>query len=55
MERGPGRDSDFCAGVYRPFGKPDTFKNVLTPRVGHVSTPEMWKQMLEWFDGHVKG
>jgi dienelactone hydrolase len=47
--------NDFCAEVYRLYGKPDSFKGVLYPGVGHVYTPEMWKEMLEWFNGHLKG
>ncbi len=45
--------NDFCAGVYRLYGKPDDFKGVLYPGVGHVYTPEMWKETLAWLDRHV--
>jgi len=47
--------NDFCAEVYRLYGKPASFKGMLYPGVGHVYTPEMWKEMLEWFDRHLKG
>jgi len=37
------------------YGKPDSFKGVHQPGVGRVYTPEMGKEMLEGFDGHLKG
>lgn len=46
--------NDFCAGVYRLYGKPEAFKGVLYPGVGHVYTPEMWKEMLAWMDAALK-
>jgi hypothetical protein len=46
--------NDFCAEVYRLYGKPESFKGVLYPGVGHVYTPEMWKEMLGWMDGSLK-
>lgn len=46
--------NDFCAGVYRLYEKPDAFKGVLYPGVGHVYTPEMWKEMLAWMDKNLK-
>jgi len=46
--------NDFCAEVYRLYGKPESFKGVLYPGVGHVYTPEMWKEMLDWMDGSLK-
>ena len=46
--------NDFCAEVYRLYGKPDSFKGVLYPGVGHIYTPEMWTEMLEWFGKHLK-
>jgi hypothetical protein len=45
----------FCAEVYRLYGKPGSFQGMLYPGVGHVYTPEMWKEMLEWFERHLKG
>ena len=46
--------NDFCAEVYRLHGTPDSFKGVLYPGVGHVYTPEMWKEMLAWFQKHLR-
>jgi dienelactone hydrolase len=44
----------FCAEVYRLYGKPESFKGVLYPGVGHVYTPDMWAEMLGWMDKHLK-
>jgi dienelactone hydrolase len=46
--------NDFTAKVYGLYGKPDRFKGVLYPGVGHVYTPEMWSEMTAWFDRHLK-
>jgi len=46
--------NDFCADVYRLYGKPEAFKGVLYPGVGHVYTPEMWQEMLAWMDKSLK-
>jgi dienelactone hydrolase len=46
--------NDFCAAVYGLYGKTDRFKGVLYPGVGHVYTPEMWKEMTDWFERALK-
>ncbi len=46
--------NDFCAEVYALHGKPGSFKGVLYPGVGHVYTPEMWAEMLGWFEKNLK-
>jgi dienelactone hydrolase len=46
--------NDFTAAVYALHGKPDLFKGVLYPGVGHVYTPEMWTEMTGWFERHLK-
>ena len=46
--------NDFCAEVYRLHGKPESFKGVLYPGVGHVYTPEMWSEMLGWMERNLK-
>jgi dienelactone hydrolase len=46
--------NDFCAQVYRLYGKPESFKGVLYPNVGHVYTPQMWAEMLAWMDQSLK-
>ncbi len=46
--------NEFCAEVYRLHGKPDAFKGVLYPGVGHVYTPEMWAEMLAWMEKALK-
>jgi hypothetical protein len=46
--------NDFCADVYRLYGKPDSFKGVLYPGVGHVYTPEMWGEMTAWMEKNLK-
>ncbi len=47
--------NDFCAEVYRLHGAADRFRGVLYPGVGHVYTPEMWREMTAWFDRHLRG
>ena len=44
----------FCAEVYRLYGKPESFKGVLYPKVGHVYTADMWVEMLAWFEKNLK-
>jgi hypothetical protein len=51
---GVNKINDYCAQVYRLYGRPDSFKGILYPGVGHVYTPEMWKEMLEWMDRSLK-
>jgi hypothetical protein len=46
--------NDFCADVYRLHGRPDAFKGVLYPGVGHVYTPEMWAEMTAWMEKNLK-
>jgi dienelactone hydrolase len=41
--------SEFCAAVYRLYGKAESFKSVLYPGVGHVYTSRMWDEMIGWF------
>lgn len=51
---GVKRINDFCREVYGLYGIPDAFRGVLYPGVGHVYTPEMWAEMLSWFDRSLK-
>ena len=46
--------NEFCADVYRLYGKPDSFKGVLYSGVGHVYTPEMWGEMTAWMEKNLK-
>ncbi|VTT97088.1 dienelactone hydrolase : YtaP OS=Pedosphaera parvula (strain Ellin514) GN=Cflav_PD0665 PE=4 SV=1: Lipase_GDSL_2: Abhydrolase_7 [Gemmataceae bacterium] len=41
-------------GVYKAAGKPDRFRSVRYPDVGHTYTPEMRKEVLAWFDRWLK-
>jgi hypothetical protein len=50
---GATRINEFCADVYRLYGKPDAFKGLLYPGVGHLYTPKMWTEMLAWFGRHL--
>lgn len=45
---------DRVGKVYDLLGARDRFRNVLYPEVGHVYTPEMRKEMLEWFAHWLK-
>lgn len=48
----PGiRKIESSAGpAWKLFDKTDNFRSVIYPGVGHVYTPEMWQEMLNWFD-----
>jgi dienelactone hydrolase len=39
--------------AWRLYGKGDDFRSVIYPGVGHVYTPEMWQEMLGWFDSRL--
>jgi dienelactone hydrolase len=39
--------------AWRLYGKADDFRSVIYPGVGHVYTPEMWQEMLGWFDSRL--
>ncbi|MFA6564217.1 MAG: alpha/beta hydrolase family protein [Verrucomicrobiia bacterium] len=51
----PGiRKIESAAGpAWRLFDKGDDFRSVIYPGVGHVYTPEMWQEMLGWFDSRL--
>jgi dienelactone hydrolase len=40
--------------AWRLYGKADAFRSVIYPGVGHVYTPEMWQEMLRWFDTRLR-
>lgn len=42
--------NEFAAKVYGVYGKPDAFRSVVYPGVGHTYNPDMWKETLEWLD-----
>jgi len=44
---------DFCSGVWKLSGAPENFRGVIVPGIGHVYTPEMWKEMAGWFERHL--
>lgn len=46
--------NSFARGVFDLYGKSDQFRGVVYPDVGHVYTPEMWKEMVEWFGKWLK-
>lgn len=35
-------------------GRPEEFRSVIYPGVGHTYTPEMWAEMLAWFDRSLR-
>jgi dienelactone hydrolase len=39
--------------AWRLFDREDAFRSVIQPGVGHVYSPEMWSQMVAWFDRHL--
>lgn len=44
----------FCAATWRRLGRGDRFRGVVSPGVGHVYTAKMWREMLAWFDRHLR-
>lgn len=40
--------------VYAAVGRPEAFRNILYPEVGHTVTPEMRRELLAWFDRWLK-
>jgi dienelactone hydrolase/lysophospholipase L1-like esterase len=40
--------------VYSALGAPERFRSVLYPEVGHTVTPEMRREMLDWFARWLK-
>ena len=39
--------------VYRLYGKEQEFENRIYPGLGHVYTPEMWRNTLGWLDKNL--
>jgi len=52
--RGVNTINEAARKVYDLYGKGERFRGVLYPGVGHQYTPEMWKEMLGWFDRWLK-
>jgi dienelactone hydrolase len=44
---------DAAAPAWRLFDKAGDFRSVIYPGVAHVYTPEMWQEMLGWFDSRL--
>ena len=40
--------------AYRLYGKDGQFRNIVYPGLGHVYTPEMWTNTLQWMDAQLK-
>jgi hypothetical protein len=43
----------FQEHLYRCYGRPDNFRSVLYPNVGHAYTPDMWRETLRWLAKHL--
>ena len=43
----------FQEHLYRLYGKEEYFRGVLYPGVGHVYTPAMWDETLQWLKKHL--
>jgi len=43
----------FQERLYRLYGKAENFRGVLYPGLGHVYTPEMWQETLQWLKKHL--
>jgi dienelactone hydrolase len=43
----------FQEHLYKLYGKPENFRGILYPGVGHQYTPEMWAETLAWLKKHL--
>lgn len=43
----------FQEHLYRCYGRPDNFRGLLYPGVGHAYTPEMWQETLRWLSKYL--
>jgi len=43
----------FQEHLYRCYGRPDNFRGLLYPGVGHAYTAEMWQETLHWLQVHL--
>jgi dienelactone hydrolase len=44
---------DFQEHLYKLYEKPENFRGLLYPGVGHEYTPEMWKETIAWLKCHL--
>jgi dienelactone hydrolase len=42
-----------AAQAYQLYRRPENFRSIIYPGVGHVYLPAMWEQTLAWFDKHL--
>ncbi len=42
--------NEACEQVYALYGKSDHFRGLLYEGVGHTYTPEIWREVSEWFE-----
>lgn len=42
-----------AAPAWQLYGRGDALSSIVYPGVGHAYTPEMWQQMLRWFELHL--
>jgi dienelactone hydrolase len=45
--------NSFAQGLYKLYGKDDSFRGVLYPSVGHAYTRPMWHETLAWLSRHL--
>jgi len=46
--------NSFVRKIYDLYGASDRFRGLVYPGVGHEYTPEMWREMLDWFERWLK-
>jgi dienelactone hydrolase len=44
---------DFQENLYKLYEKPENFRGLMYPGVGHEYTPEMWKETIDWLKRHL--
>ena len=41
--------------AWKLWNRPGDFRSVIYPNTGHVYTPQMWQEMVTWFDSRLPG
>jgi len=45
--------NDFQRSLYKLYGRRDSFRGVVYEGVGHVYTPDMWKETVGWLEKYL--
>ena len=42
--------NQFQKELYRLYDRPDDFRGIIYPGVGHAFTPDMWHEVMPWLE-----